>query len=86
MPAATTPTHLSIVNTHPKDERSQCIRQYITDYEAGDDISDSEKPTGSTTWTATIDWEPDKEANKGEDLFREDEGLSPKMYWCITGD
>jgi hypothetical protein len=73
----------------------------------GDDISDSEKPTGSIAWTATIDWEPDKgrstststffnyhdmgltleaEANKGEDLFREDEGLPPKMYWCITGD
>ena len=92
---------------HPKDERSRRIRQYITDYEAGDDISDSEKPTGSTAWTATIDWEPDKgrstltstffnyhdmgltleaEANKGEDLFREDEGLLPKVYWCITGD
>jgi outer membrane biosynthesis protein TonB len=26
------------------------------------------------------------EGSKGEDLFREDEGLPPKMYWCITGD
>ena len=26
------------------------------------------------------------EANKGEDLFREDEGLLLKVYWCIIGD
>jgi hypothetical protein len=93
---------------HPKDERSRRIRQYITEYETGDKVnisdSDSEKPTGSATWTATIDWEPDKggpassffnyhnigstleiEANKGEDLVREDEGLLPKAY-CIIGD
>jgi hypothetical protein len=94
---------------HPKDERSWRIRQYITEYEAGDgaNISDSEKPTGSETWTATIDWEPDKgrppststffnyhneestleaEADKGEDLFREDEGLLPKAYYCMIWD
>jgi len=34
---------------HPKDERSRRIQQYIIDYKAGDDISDSEKPTGGTT-------------------------------------
>ena len=40
---------------HPKDERSRRIQQYIINYKAGDNISDSKKPTGSTTWIAIID-------------------------------